>query len=333
MKNSHRGFSLIELMVALAIGLFIISVFGYLYLGSKQTYRSQDGVARIQENARFAFSYLAREVRQSGLVSCYSINSVTPKNLVSNAPTITFNAANATTGFNNGGGWTAPAGFTRVAGTDVLRIQRVAPESVLVKATMASASANVVLESNALNFATNETLVIADCSAVNVFRAEVTTNAGNTELIHDATKNSDNRFLVLGNIAYAYPRHAMVARLEQIDYFVGTTATNTVPTLYAWSNNLQDATVSTPQAVLGDIDDFQLRFGLWDPAIASNRCTPLSYVNPASTLAYENTVAVRVSMRFRSPEQNVSVGTAASGRIRQTLEQVISLRNRNGCQT
>ena len=64
MKNkSQRGLSLVELMVSIVLGLLIVAVVAQLFLGSKQTYRTQDGAARLQESARYALGLLTREFR------------------------------------------------------------------------------------------------------------------------------------------------------------------------------------------------------------------------------------------------------------------------------
>jgi type IV pilus assembly protein PilW len=62
----QRGMSLVEMMVAMTIGLVITVVIANLFLGSKQTHRTQDDLSRMQENTRFAFGVIGRIVRQAG---------------------------------------------------------------------------------------------------------------------------------------------------------------------------------------------------------------------------------------------------------------------------
>jgi len=63
---TQRGLSLIELMIAMVIGLFLIAVIGVLFVNSKTTYLSQDANSRLQENARFAIELLGRQARMAG---------------------------------------------------------------------------------------------------------------------------------------------------------------------------------------------------------------------------------------------------------------------------
>ncbi|MGY0218284.1 PilW family protein [Endozoicomonadaceae bacterium StTr2] len=69
-RLNQRGLSLIELMISMAMGMFLIAGFGQLFLNSTIVYRSQDELARMQESARFAFDLLSREIRMAGYTGC-----------------------------------------------------------------------------------------------------------------------------------------------------------------------------------------------------------------------------------------------------------------------
>ena len=64
--NRAKGFTLIELMVALAIGLLVTLVVLQAYLGGLGTQRAQTDAARAQESSRIAFDLLAHSLRQAG---------------------------------------------------------------------------------------------------------------------------------------------------------------------------------------------------------------------------------------------------------------------------
>jgi type IV pilus assembly protein PilW len=66
LMHRQRGMSLVELMVAMTIGLIITVVIANLFLGTKETYRTQDDLSRMQENLRFAFGVIGRTVRLAG---------------------------------------------------------------------------------------------------------------------------------------------------------------------------------------------------------------------------------------------------------------------------
>jgi type IV pilus assembly protein PilW len=67
MKNQRqRGMTLIELMVALTIGLVITLVVTETYLSGVGTQQAQSGLARAQEASRFAFDLLDRSLKKAG---------------------------------------------------------------------------------------------------------------------------------------------------------------------------------------------------------------------------------------------------------------------------
>jgi len=70
--GSQRGMTLIELTVAMAIGLFLIGGALYVYSQSRNTYRASDSLARLQESARFALDTLEPDIR---LARYWGLNS------------------------------------------------------------------------------------------------------------------------------------------------------------------------------------------------------------------------------------------------------------------
>ncbi|HKE44700.1 MAG TPA: PilW family protein [Steroidobacteraceae bacterium] len=77
MKSSHShtprrlaarqlGLSMIELLVALAIGSILIAGAVFVYMQSRNSYAVNDSVSRLQETARFAMSVIEPDVRMGG---------------------------------------------------------------------------------------------------------------------------------------------------------------------------------------------------------------------------------------------------------------------------
>ncbi len=64
--SRQKGLSLIELMVAIVLGLILINGALEMLLSSRATFRNTDDVSRIQENGRFALDLLARNIRMAG---------------------------------------------------------------------------------------------------------------------------------------------------------------------------------------------------------------------------------------------------------------------------
>lgn len=66
----HKGFSLIELMIALALSLILSLAFIQTMLVVKNIYKKQEGLARIQENARTLHHIIGELVSNSGALGC-----------------------------------------------------------------------------------------------------------------------------------------------------------------------------------------------------------------------------------------------------------------------
>lgn len=66
MRGQNAGMTLIELMVAMAIGVFLTWGAIQVYLQSKSNYRMAEVVARLQENVRFALETMEPDIRLAG---------------------------------------------------------------------------------------------------------------------------------------------------------------------------------------------------------------------------------------------------------------------------
>ncbi|MCP4697865.1 MAG: prepilin-type N-terminal cleavage/methylation domain-containing protein [Gammaproteobacteria bacterium] len=65
-----RGLTLIELMVATTISLILLSGVVSIMVSSKRTYNTQNDLARLQENARYATEFITAELRMAGYMGC-----------------------------------------------------------------------------------------------------------------------------------------------------------------------------------------------------------------------------------------------------------------------
>ncbi len=64
--RAQAGFSLIELMVALLLGLLLMSGIIAVYLESKRGFVQDEAISRVQENGRYALRLLSREIAMAG---------------------------------------------------------------------------------------------------------------------------------------------------------------------------------------------------------------------------------------------------------------------------
>lgn len=64
-KRAESGFTLIELMISMVIGLALLGAVTSLYLGSSQSTRFQSSVQRMEESGRFAIDLMSRNLRMA----------------------------------------------------------------------------------------------------------------------------------------------------------------------------------------------------------------------------------------------------------------------------
>jgi prepilin-type N-terminal cleavage/methylation domain-containing protein len=68
------GFTLVELMVAVTIGLIILAAVSQIFVTSRLSYKLEENLARVQENGRFAMEFLSRDLRMAGYAGCVNVN-------------------------------------------------------------------------------------------------------------------------------------------------------------------------------------------------------------------------------------------------------------------
>ena len=65
-NKKQKAFTLIELMVAITIGLILIAGLTYLFLGMKRSTETQSAITDLQENGRFALYFLSNDIQNAG---------------------------------------------------------------------------------------------------------------------------------------------------------------------------------------------------------------------------------------------------------------------------
>lgn len=117
-----RGFTIVEFMVAVAIGLLISMVIGQVFVGSRQSFNSQDDAARMQEAMRYASQILTRNIRLSG----YRNNTgLDPNGIFPKATTPAITGANnvATAGLPFGTNPVVPTAASPVVVPDTITVR------------------------------------------------------------------------------------------------------------------------------------------------------------------------------------------------------------------
>ena len=69
-RSRQLGVSLVELMVALLLGLLVVGAAMAVFLANKQTYVATESIGRLQQTSRVAFELMARDLREAASDEC-----------------------------------------------------------------------------------------------------------------------------------------------------------------------------------------------------------------------------------------------------------------------
>lgn len=337
MPRYSQGLSLVELMVALVLSLVIGAAVIQMFLASKTTYRLQDAMARVQENGRFAVSFLASDIRMAGFMGCGNLNEITINVIANPAPIDAANPLGQIIGGANNVG--ATNAWNAVAGTDVLSIRRASSAGVNLVGNMATDNANIQVENNSLGLIAGDTLFLSDCLSADIFRAtNVSSGGSQTTVAHANNLNTSNK------LSKAYGEDAELLVFESINYFIRDTGRDTasgapinalmVEKKFA---NRSDASANPVELVEG-VQNMQLEYGV---ATGANMVAS-EYQTADAVTDWSKVVSVRFSLLMQSTDSNVTAssgaaaqvltfnGTAvpADGRLRQVFGSAVAIRNR-----
>lgn len=341
----ERGVSLIELMISVALGLFLTSGILYLFLGSKTTHTTQGGVANVQESLRFAQEYIAFDIRMAGYMGCGNIRDMAAPAIIAKAPVPPLGLGNSVRGFNNGTGWTNPTAtnpvpIPRVEGTDVISLYRASLNSINLSQNSDGSNFKIATNPYPLDWTDGKLMIITDCLRSDIFRGTFSNNTSPVTVTHAAGINSQPKLITESPPNGNYGNDAQLASLESWDYFIGINPDiianpNRNPSLYRASittTNLAGENVA--EELVEGIDDLQIEYGL--DTIADDNYVADSYTTTGTTANWEQVVSVRITLRARSSEDGalpMAATYAYNGanmsdrRYRQSHTSVIGLRN------
>lgn len=225
----QRGLTLVEIMVALVIGLMLMAGTLQMFSANQQTYRLSETAGRLQEDARFVMETLINDVRAAAFQGCVTGSKV-PNVVAGDVPPVDLiDTAIQPYHYDSGGNWqpSAPHDWARIGrdpvpDTDVIVIQRGGDNLVPLASDMADTSSDIVLTADP-ELGVGDLVLIADCDRANIFRAS--TGSGGTTLKH-ATDGGQNTSAVLSK-AYDTASSTQVMRFLHRAYFVSDTGRTT----------------------------------------------------------------------------------------------------------
>ncbi|WP_449429972.1 PilW family protein [Pseudomonas putida] len=75
MNRAQAGFGLLEVLLALAIGLSLLVATSQLFVSAHAAWRLQGAAARLQDDARLALQRMAQDIRLAGMFGCLRLQA------------------------------------------------------------------------------------------------------------------------------------------------------------------------------------------------------------------------------------------------------------------
>ena len=310
MRGRTCGFSLVELMVAMVLGLGLIGGATAVFHGNVRSAGLGQSIATMQAGARYALDEIATALRGAGHRGCASVEA-TPFGVALDAPPLDAAAPleSAVYGARIGAsGWTPalPAGYTPptdravpVAGTDALLVQYAAGPGEPLLAAMGTPGSALQVAGTARGLEVNDLAVVADCTGADLFSIGARVAAAGAVSL-TPTRSLTRRYRPDPTRPLGTPR---VLPFVSVIYYVGDTGRRTaagdaVRSLYAQTFPY-DLDANPPLELVEGVDQLQLAFGMRDPASGGVR-----FVDAADA-AYDaaRATAVRVGLLMSSLER------------------------------
>lgn len=360
LRQRESGVTLIELMIAMVIGLFIIGTTLYVVQETQVTYRYNDHLAQIQEGGRFAVERIAHDVRMAGYNGCArtppsqaSLNgrgdstittrvlalppAINPDTMQIPVQRFTQSSSSPSTAFTG----------NTVPNSDVLIIRGSSPSGVSIVGNTTPANAQFQISGNPDNFVQGDLLWVVDCTIGQAHLVRATTvgaGGGMVNIAHAANANSQATF------RFRQSNNATVMRFTVTGYYLANSGrfdSAGQPIVSLFNARLTELQTTPPsflvmpnsqRELVEGVQDMQVRYGLDvndDNAVDQYEPTVL----PGGAVDSFNAAAVQVRLLLQSTEVNITRepqawtnlnGTpgALDRRMRQPFEVVATIRNR-----
>ncbi|WP_288253320.1 PilW family protein [uncultured Hydrogenophaga sp.] len=335
LRRRATGFSLVELMVALALGLFLIGGILNIFLTNQQAFRTNDNLARLQENARLAFELTAREIRLAGGNVC----GAAPIGNVLNNRTTQWSSnwdAGPIRGFDGNQVATdivatGNSATQRVDGTDAIVVLTGAMDTGVLLANHDAATA--VVQAGTVDHGLQTGEIVMVCDPQTAVIAQITaansgTNANLTFAAGASPPSPGNCTIGLGfptvcggtGTTKTFSPGGFVNRLTASFWYVGNRADGR-RSLYRMN------AAGTSEEVAEGVTDMQISYLLRNTTSGAlgTEWVDASAITDWTVSAPQQVVAVRARLLFQTAQ---SVGTDQQPLQRELL-QVISVRNRS----
>ena len=333
-STRQHGLSLIELLIASAIGLFLVLGVVEVFVNARVLRAEVNARQAMQEGARVAMSFIGDELRMSGYLGCFGSLGNRPLNILLSSPPASFQPWFGVQGWEaSGTDWGAhigPAadlalidvvegGWEVAQAGHVLPSMSALPTSDLIRTwAVAGVPSPVVSVSTApLEYAVSsvtdiragDMVLVSDCARADIVQAcELQAIPDTEQMLLRASQSCSpgNRrdAVPLTTASTAAPAEAM--RVQATLFYVGRRGGVTANPPALFRRTLDDSGgLAAAEEIIEGVESLQLLYGVDSGAAASGQVG--AYLSASEVTDFSRVVSVRVNLLM------VSVGFASSG--------------------
>jgi len=319
----QSGISLVEVLVALVISLFLLGGIVQVYVGNKVSFAFNNALAEVQENGRFALDSMTRDLRLAGNWACIPFDPDDTSNI---NDTLAATVGGYDTDWHDFLNEEAISG-TNGAGiaADTLTIRGGKPGQSNVEAPFTAANVRTISVDTASTIDAGDIILVARCGA-NDGGTNIEADILEVDAVDKVTRVID----VAADKSQPFENDASVLELQTVAYTIGNGA-NGGPALF------RDE-FDNPLELIEGVENMQVLYGI----DTDDDQFPNQYVTSNNVGAnFQDVVAIRLMLLVRSFDDfvvedsqtytfNGVQTTAGDRRIRQAFTTTIALRNRIG---
>lgn len=322
----QSGMSLVELLIAMVLGLLVIGGVIGVFMSSKQTHRTTESLSRVQETMRVVFELMTRDMREAGGNLCgQGLPIANVLNGAQTVPPIWYaDMDNSLRGYDGNQAFAGAAFGTgnaaRINGTDALQIISGAGNRGLTVRQHNAASAQFKVNTTAHGIEDDDVMMVCDYQQVAIFQVTNASSSNDTIVHNTGTGTIGNCSKGLGfptvcttlGTAYEFDEHAQLVQLVGRGWYVGSNgrAATGGRALYRVTMD------GTPQEVIDGVTDMQLQY---------KTDTAVNYVDASAITDWARVEAIRVTV---SLEGTTAAASVDNGRLQRQFSHVVTLRNR-----
>ncbi len=303
------GLSLVELMVASALGLILMAGLVQIFVASKQSFVLSQGLANVQESGRQGAMILAREIRNADYWGCISRVSSVQNNLNPGS-------AGSILDFSRGLEIYVDTDSNNaiVDGSHVIVMRGVTGDPVVTVEKVPAADSASLHVTDASQFDVGDVLLVSDCEDATIFQVSKANENGNDLVVHNTGGQ-----MVPGNAVKSmqkkYTNNAKVFRPTMVRYSIqmddaGQHSLVLERALTANNTGGDATTVGDPVELVAEIRDMRTLLGVDtdDDGNVDVWREPPAPTDADAAEVLAQTLSVKVSLLARSRDDNVNDG-------------------------